>query len=199
MVTNAYVNTSTSQHYNIISHHINSINLTTFCPGKGQNSPCVNAEHHDEQRLHRVDDEHKVERVDIAYAVEDEHCLNGKVPRTGTVRRRNDDSDAAHDERYESARHTKARRSLETEEREIVVEEVTRPDAQRERHEEPRVLHVAHSHGGLQRRTLLQPLLQKQPRHVAEGLCRRRYNAAPGNQAEKERHTKGSESTELIK
>ena len=96
-----------------------------------------------------MDDEHKVERVDVAYAVEDEHCLNGKVPRTGTVRRRNDDGDAAHDERYESARHTKVRRSLETEEREIIVEEITRPYAQRERHEKPRVLHVAHSHDAL--------------------------------------------------
>ena len=68
--------------------------------------PGIDAEEDDQQGLYRVDDEHEVERIVRLDAVEDEHSLHGKVPRSGSVRGRDDDSDTTHDKGYQSAHQT---------------------------------------------------------------------------------------------
>ena len=104
--------------------------------------PCVDAEQGDEQRLHRVHDEHEIERLFVGYAIEDEHRFHGEVPRTGTVWRGNDDGDAAHDEGDEGARQPQVGGEVEAEKRQVVVHEVRSPYRERQSDEQPRAPHV---------------------------------------------------------
>lgn len=99
---------------------------------KRQGNPGIDTQKDDEQCLHRVDDEYEEEGIVLLDAVENEHSLHGKVPRTCSVGSRYDDCDAAHDEGYQSTHQTEMRCRLKALEREIIVEEVTQPDAQRE-------------------------------------------------------------------
>ena len=77
-----------------------------------------------------MNDEHKEEGIGLLDAVENEHRLHGKMPGTCSVGSWNDDCDAAHDEGYQSAHQTEMRCRIEALESEVVVEEITQPDAQ---------------------------------------------------------------------
>ena len=77
--------------------------MLMFFSCKRQGYPGVNAQQDDEQRLHRVYDEHEVECVVLLDAVEDEHRLHGEMPGTRSVGRRNHHGNAAHDEGNQSA------------------------------------------------------------------------------------------------
>ena len=116
---------------------------------ESQGQPGVDAEKHHEERLHGVDDEHEVEGVVGPHAVEDEHCLHGKMPRACPVGRRHDDGDAAHDEGDQRTHHAETRRGLKAKEGEIVVEEVAAPNGQREEDEQRHVFHIAQRHHAL--------------------------------------------------
>ena len=107
---------------------------------EAEGHPCPDAEQHHEQRLHGMDDEHKVEGVGGAHAVEDEHRLHGEVPGARSVGGGDDDRDAAHDERHDGTIESQPACGFETEEREVVVEEVARPDGHRPEHVERRVV-----------------------------------------------------------
>ena len=109
---------------------------------KRQGNPGIDTQKDDEQCLHRVDDEYEEEGIVLLDAVENEHSLHGKVPRTCSVGSRYDDCDAAHYEGYQSTHQTEMRCRLKALEREIIVEEVTQPDAQREGYIERYVLHA---------------------------------------------------------
>ena len=76
--------------------------LSSFL-GEGKGKPSVYTEENDEQGLDGVYDEHEEEGVCRLDAVQDEHCLHGEMPRSGTVWRRHDDGDASHDEGHQSA------------------------------------------------------------------------------------------------
>ena len=80
-------------------------------------------------------DEDKVESLGVGDAIEDEHRLDGEMPRPGTVRGGHDDGYGAYDERHEGTRQTEMRREVEAEECQVVVDEITQPDAYREEQE----------------------------------------------------------------
>ena len=87
-------------------------------------------------------DEDEIEGLMVGHSVEDEHGLHREMPRTGTVGRGDDYSDTAHDERHESARQPQVGGEVETEEGEVVMNEVAKPDANGEEEEQGDVLHV---------------------------------------------------------
>lgn len=87
-------------------------------------------------------DEDEVEGMVVGYAVEDEHSLHCEMPGTGPVGSRHDYGDAAHDERHEGARQAKMGGEVETEEGEVVVNEIAEPDADGEKEKQGDVLHV---------------------------------------------------------
>ena len=70
---------------------------------KVQGEPGIDAESDDEEGLDGVDDKDEIERHFVGHAIEDEHRLHGKVPGTGTVRRRDDNCYGAYDEGDEGA------------------------------------------------------------------------------------------------
>ena len=75
-------------------------------------------------------DENEEEGIVCLNAIEYEHCLDGKMPRSGSVRSWYDDRYAAHDECYQTAHQIEMGGCFEALEGEIVVEEITQPDAQ---------------------------------------------------------------------
>lgn len=110
---------------------------------KCQPRPCPYSKQYDEYCLDRVDDEHEIERVALGHAIEDQHRLDGKMPRAGAVGRGDEHGDAADDEGHQRAGHSKTGGEAETEEREVVVEEIADPDACGRRKEQWYVAHVA--------------------------------------------------------
>jgi len=105
--------------------------------------PGVYAEHCHEGGLHGVDYQHEEECAVFCHAVEYEHRLYGEMPWSGTVGRRHDDGYAAYHERYEGAPQTERLGVVEAEEREVVVQEIACPDAERQRYEQWHVADVA--------------------------------------------------------
>ena len=87
-------------------------------------------------------DEDKVESLGVGDAIEDEHRLDGEMPRPGTVRGGHDDGYGAYDERHEGARQAKMGGEVEAEEGEVVVNEIAEPDADGEKEKQGDVLHV---------------------------------------------------------
>ena len=83
-----------------------------------------------------MDDEDEVEGLGVGDAIEDEHRLDGEMPRAGTVGGGHDDSYRTNDERYEGTRQSEMRRKVEAEERQVVVNKVAQPDTYREEQEQ---------------------------------------------------------------
>ena len=93
--------------------------------------------------------QHEVESLVIGYAIEDKHGLYCEMPRTCTVWGRYEYSDTTYDKRYHSACDTEVCRSRETEEREVIVQEIARPDGYRVEDEQWDVLYSAKRHNAL--------------------------------------------------
>ena len=70
---------------------------------KVQGEPSVDAESDDEEGLDGMDDEDEIECLFVSNPIEDEHRLHGKMPRAGTVGRRDDNCYGAYDEGDEGA------------------------------------------------------------------------------------------------
>ena len=104
--------------------------------------PRVDAQQDDQHGLHGVDDEDEVERVLVGNTIEDEHGLDGKVPRTGTVGGGYDDGYGAYDECHQRTAQSEMGREVEAEEGEIVVQEIAHPDGEGEEGEQGYVLDV---------------------------------------------------------
>ena len=104
--------------------------FTLHFPGKRQCYPGIDSQKDYKQGLHGVYDENEEEGVVSLDAIEYEHCLDGKMPRSGSVGSWYDDRNAAHDECYQTAHQIEMGGRFETLEGEIVVEEITQPDAQ---------------------------------------------------------------------
>ena len=92
---------------------------------------------------------HKVKSVGIGYTIQYKHSLNGKMPRTSTIRSRHNNSNTTHDKGNESASHTKMGCRLEAEERKIIVKKVAAPYSKGKSHKENRVLDIAYRHHSL--------------------------------------------------
>ena len=88
-------------------------------------------------------DEYEEEGLFVLYAVEDEHGLDGEMPRAGTVGRGHDDGEVGYDERHEGTAEAEVGREVEAEEGEVVMQEVTYPDAYGEQQVERQVLDAA--------------------------------------------------------
>ena len=71
-----------------------------------------------------MDDENEVESLLIGYAIENQHRLHGKVPGSGTVGCGYDDGDGAYDERHQGTAQAQVGGEVETEEGQVVVQEV---------------------------------------------------------------------------
>ena len=66
------------------------------------------------------------------------------MPRTRTIGRGNNDGYGAYDECYQGTAQTEILREVETEERQVIMQEVTEPDAEGEKDKQRHVLHVFH-------------------------------------------------------
>ena len=75
--------------------------------------------------------QHEVESLVIGYTIENKHGLYCEMPRACTIWSWNEYGDATYDKRYHSACDTEVCRSRETEEREVIVQEIARPDGYR--------------------------------------------------------------------
>ncbi len=84
---------------------------------------------------------HEIESLVIGNAIENEHGLNGEMPGTSTVRGWYEYGDTTNDKRYHSACDTEVCRSRETEEREVIVQEIACPDGDGVEEEERDILH----------------------------------------------------------
>ena len=104
--------------------------FTLHFPGKRQFYPGIDSQKDYKQGLHGVYDENEEEGIVCLNAIEYEHCLDGKMPRTGSVWSRYDDRYAAHDECHQTAHQIEMGGCFEALEGEIVVEEIAQPDAQ---------------------------------------------------------------------
>ena len=107
-----------------------------------QRSERIDAKDNDQHGLDGVYDEYEVEGMDVSDSIENEHGLDGKVPRSGTVRRRNDDGNGSDDEGHHRTAYSQVCREVEAEECQVVVEEVADPDSQCEEDKEWYVLYV---------------------------------------------------------
>lgn len=75
-------------------------------------------------------------------SIEQKHCLYSKMPWPGTVRRGHNDCYAADNECGKPTHQSKLRREVETEEREIVMQEVASPYTEGEKDEKRNVLNT---------------------------------------------------------
>ena len=104
--------------------------FTLYFPGKRQCYPGIDSQKDYKQGLHGVYDENEEEGIVCLDAIENEHCLDGKMPRSGSVGSWYDDRNAAHDECHQTAHQIEMGGCLEALEGEIVVEEIAQPDTQ---------------------------------------------------------------------
>ena len=104
--------------------------FTLHFPGKRQCYPGIDSQKDYKQGLHGVYDENEEEGIVCLNAIEYEHCLDGKMPRSGSIRSWYDDRYAAHDECHQTAHQIEMGGCFEALEGEIVVEEITQPDTQ---------------------------------------------------------------------
>ena len=86
--------------------------------------------------------QNEVERMLVLYAIEYQHGLHGKVPRTRSVGCRYDDSNTSYDEGNQRTSYSQVCRKVEAEECQVVVQEIAQPDAQREAYEQWNVTDV---------------------------------------------------------
>ena len=99
----------------------------SFC--KRQGCPGINAKSDNKHGLDGMDDEYKPEGLFVGDTIEDQHGLDGKVPRTGTVGGRYDDGEVGHDKRHEGTTDTQVGCEVEAEEREVVMQKIAHPDS----------------------------------------------------------------------
>ena len=127
----------------VVSRYGRGLPLVLALLHKGQRDPGVDAEQDHEQRLHRVDDQHEIERRRVGDAIEHEHRLDGEMPGSGAVGRGDDDRYRSYDEADQRAGQSEVRRLLEAEEGEVEMEEIARPDRQAIQDEQRDVAHAA--------------------------------------------------------
>ena len=77
-------------------------------------------------------DEYEIKGLHIGYTIEYQHGLYREMPGTGTIGCRYDDGDGAHDKSDEGTTGSQVLREVETEEGQVIVQEVAHPDSQRE-------------------------------------------------------------------
>ena len=99
----------------------------SFC--KRQGCPGIDAKSDNKHGLDGMDDEYKPEGLFVGDTIEDQHGLDGKVPRAGTIGRWYDNGKVGNDKRYEGTADTQVGCEVEAEEREVVVQEVAHPDS----------------------------------------------------------------------
>ena len=126
-------------------------------------------------------DQYKPEGLFVGYTVEDEHGLDGEVPRASSIGRWHDNSKVGHDEADQRTANAQVLREVETEERQVVVQEVAHPDANGEKQVERQVLdppqreHAlpnaaqCHLHLIIYREVLQQQMEQNQDCHTTDG------------------------------
>ena len=74
-------------------------------------------------------DENEPERLLVGNAVEDEHRLDGEMPRTSTIGRWHDDGEVGYHKGNQRTADTKFRCEVEAEECQVVMQEIHHPDA----------------------------------------------------------------------
>ena len=99
----------------------------SFC--KRQGCPGIDAKGDNKHGLDGMDDEYKPEGLLVGDTIEDQHGLNGKMPRTGTVGGRYNDGEVGHDKRHEGTADTQVGCEVEAEEREVVMQKIAHPDS----------------------------------------------------------------------
>ncbi len=102
----------------------------------------IDAQQRHEGGLYGVDNQHESHGVGICHAIQDEDGLDGKMPGTCPVGRRNNHRDAAHGETDNRHRKAQILSEVEAVEGNPVVEEVTAPDGKGVEPEQPFVSHV---------------------------------------------------------
>ncbi len=105
--------------------------------------PSVESKYRYEERLYGVYDEYKDERLLVHDAIEDEHGLDCKMPRTCSVWSGHDDCYGTHGEGDKCADKSQVARGVEAEKREIEVEKITYPNAESKEKKEGNILDMA--------------------------------------------------------
>lgn len=123
--------------------------LRYFLSHERLGNPGIDAEQDHEEGLQGVDDKHEIKGLLIGYAIEDEHGLDSEMPGTGTVGGGYDDGNGAYDEGDKGTGETETGSTLETEERKVVMDEITAPDGEGVEKEQGLVTHAAQRHHAL--------------------------------------------------
>ena len=89
-----------------------------------------------------MDNEDEVEGLGVGHAIEDEHGLHGEVPGAGTVWRGHDDGYGADNERDQRTTQSEVAGEVETEEGQVVMQEVANPYTKGEEQEQGNVAHI---------------------------------------------------------
>ena len=79
----------------------------------------------------------------LSHTIEHHHGDDGKMPRTGTVGRRNNDGNGTHHKHHQGSHHSQIRRKAETEESDIEFQEIACPDTYRVQKEKRHVMDMA--------------------------------------------------------
>lgn len=111
--------------------------------------PGIDAEQDHEEGLQGVDDKHEIKGLLVGYTIEDEHGLDSEMPGTGTVGGGYDDGNGAYDEGDKGTGETETGSTLETEERKVVMDEITAPDGEGVEKEQGLVTYAAQRHHAL--------------------------------------------------
>ena len=78
-------------------------------------------------------DEHKPKGLFISHAIEDEHRFDGKVPRPRSIGGWDNDCEVGNDKGYQCTTDAEVGCKVETEEGEVIMQEVHHPDANGEK------------------------------------------------------------------
>ena len=87
-------------------------------------------------------DQYKVERVLVDHAIKYQHGLHSEMPRTSTIGGRHDDGNGSDNEGHHRTGQSQVFCKVEAEECQVIVQEITAPDAYRVEDEQRQVLDI---------------------------------------------------------
>ena len=118
--------------------------LISLCPllSQGKGGSAIKTECYHQKSLNGMDYQDKHSTVRLTDTIQHQYCLNSKMPRTCSVRRRNQYSKAANHKGNKGCHRTKLGCVLETIEGKVEVQIITYPYTYRIQQEEYGVLYV---------------------------------------------------------
>ena len=97
------------------------------CMGKAQCNPRIYAKKDNQQRLESMHDQDKIQCLVVRHAIEDEHRLDGEMPRSCSVRCRHDDGNRTYHKADQRTGKAEMCRRIEAEESQVIMQEIAPP------------------------------------------------------------------------